>query len=47
MVGLLCQQALPSPVKGGSHAGKKITPATPSHGLPMCRPHPGKKIKKT
>lgn len=32
MVRLLCQQALPSPVKGGSHAGKKITTATLSHG---------------
>lgn len=39
MVRLLCQQALPSPVKGGSHAEKKITTATLSHGLTVCGPH--------
>lgn len=27
-----------SSVKGGSHAGKKITTATLSHGLPVCGP---------
>lgn len=37
MVKLLCQQALLSPVKGGSHAGKKIT-RTQSHGLSACGP---------
>lgn len=36
MVRLLCQQAMPSPVKGGGHAGKKITTVTLSHGLPVC-----------
>lgn len=42
MVRLLCQQALPSPVKGGSHTGKKITTATLSHRPPVCGPR-GKK----
>lgn len=36
MVRLLCQQAMPSPVKGGSRAGKKITAATLSHRPPAC-----------
>lgn len=40
---LLCQQAVPSPVKGGSHAGKKITTAALSHGPPVCRPSGEKK----
>ena len=43
MVRLLCQQAIPTPVKGGSHAGKKITAATLSHGPPEYGPHGGKK----
>lgn len=38
MLRLLCQQALPNPVKGWSHAGKKIT-RTQSYGLPVCEPH--------
>lgn len=42
MVRLLCQQGMPSPVKGGNHAGKKITTETLYHGPPVCGPH-GKK----
>lgn len=43
MVRLLCQQAMHSPVKGGSHAGKKITATTLSHGPPVCGPSGKKK----